>query len=55
MVKEIILANDRGVAICDDEYFEAFNKYKWHIDPGGYARRSEHLGMVNGKRKVLLI
>lgn len=37
MSKEIILANNRGVAIVDDEDFGLVSAYKWYFSGNGYA------------------
>lgn len=34
---EVLLANNKGIALIDDEDFNIINKYKWHIKSGGYA------------------
>lgn len=39
-MREIVLANNRGVAIVDDHWFPILSRYKWHLTGKGYAERS---------------
>ena len=38
MVKEIYLANNKGVALVDDEDYKILNQYKWSLNVYGYAQ-----------------
>lgn len=39
-MKEILLANGRGVALVDDEDYDWLMQWKWHLDNHGYAKRT---------------
>lgn len=39
-MREIHLANAKGVALVDDEDFEEASRYRWHLATGGYAKTS---------------
>ena len=36
-MRKIYLANNKGIALVDDEDYDWLNEYKWHINIGGYA------------------
>lgn len=42
--------NTDKVAIVDDELFDELSKYSWHLEPQGYAARTEHLGRAGCER-----
>lgn len=54
MVREIVLANNKGIALVDDEDYEDVNKFKWHILPNGsgvyYAQTCERI--KNGNKTI---
>src|SRR5689334_23622447 len=39
-MREIPLLNGKGVALVDDEDYEALSRFKWHLSIGGYNRMS---------------
>jgi hypothetical protein len=39
-MREIPLANGKGVALVDDEWYLVLSRYKWHLTCKGYAERS---------------
>ena len=43
-MKEIKLANGKGVVIVDDEWFPLLSQWKWHLTCKGYAERSVRPG-----------
>ena len=48
MVKEIYLANNKGIALVDDEDYKILNQYKWHFNGRGYAVTTVK---INNERK----
>ncbi len=42
-------------AIMDDEDFTELAQYRWHINPQGYARRSQYMGGGRKNQKVRVI
>lgn len=53
-MKEIKLANNRGIALVDDEDYEILSKYSWCLNPkeGAYAQTNIR---VDGKRKTMFM
>jgi hypothetical protein len=51
-MKEITLANNKGVALIDDEDFELVSKYKWSIHPCRYAQAWI---LINSNKKRVLM
>ena len=39
----------------DDDDFEYLNKYRWHVTPNGYVRRTQRSKMAKNKSGVLII
>lgn len=47
-MKEIILSNNKGITLIDDEDYEKVIKYKWYLTKCGYARTK-----INNKQILL--
>jgi hypothetical protein len=52
-LKEIVLANDRGVALVDADDYDELSKHAWHIQSSGYAQTDIRDG-DGRKRKPLM-
>lgn len=53
-MKQIPLSQGK-FALVDDADFEWLSQWKWCYHPEGYALRSVHLGIFNGKRKRITV
>ena len=40
-MREIPLANGRGVALVDDKHYERLRGYAWNLNTNGYSEISE--------------
>ncbi len=52
-MKEIILFNNKGIALVDDADFDFVNQYKWHLHPLGYAITNVGVSKVLMHRLIL--
>lgn len=41
-------------ALVDREDYDKLSQYKWNLHSTGYVMRGEHIGVVDGKKKVKL-
>lgn len=39
-MREIKLANNRGITLVDDEYYDMLIQYHWSLDSSGYAQKA---------------
>lgn len=51
-MKEIILANNKGIALVDNEDYEWLNQYKWSLDAYGYAITNVRINKQRKSKKM---
>ena len=55
MVKEIKLANNKGVALVDDEDYERLNEYKWNLAKPYYASTNIYINNERTMKRMHLL